>query len=235
MLPPYKGVNELLPVAAIKPPNCENLLNFNTTQAGIALRNGDSTYHTVVPAAASYVLGLFTYGGNGGIFMALQDKSTFVIKIFDVDIGTSPAGVVYTTAAASQAGVFVSTFYDGSLFLYTPSDTTLAPGIRYNGSAWSAVAYTGNTGNFYPGGGNVYNHRQYMTQVGEAAYWYTPLDSPASGVCTKVDLTGIFSEKCVLAGIASMTLAETVSSVTYQAFHFKHRRSALLYGRLSER
>ncbi len=217
MLPPYKGVNELLPVATIKAPYCETLLNFNATAGGIELRNGDSIYHVLTPATTCNILGLFTYGPSGGIFIALQDNSGGAnngkIYIYDVDANS----IVYTSAAAASTVNLDSVFYDGTLFIFPTGDHTLSPGIKYNGSAWAAVGYTG-AGNFYPIAGNIFNHRQYMPQIGELAYWYSPIDSPASGTCIKVDLSGIFEEGSELAIIASTTISETISSVIYQSF-----------------
>ena len=44
---PYGGIDQKTPIAVLKSPYCEELLNFNTTQAGLELRNGDTKYGTM--------------------------------------------------------------------------------------------------------------------------------------------------------------------------------------------
>ena len=185
--------------------------------AGISLRKGDSKFTWLSPAAtdsSSLNMGIFPYGDGGitGSKLIVPVASSFANAIWFYDLETQ--ALLYTTASAN-AGSFTSLYFNKYLYFF-PDTSTLAPGYYWNGTAFGVCGYTG-TGNFYPIGGNVYNHRAYLAQLNEAAYWYSGIDQ-ISGACTKIDLSGIVEQNCTLSSIASFTLSDQTTTQEYQAF-----------------
>lgn len=211
---PYQGVNEKIPAAGLKSPNCETLLNFNTNQAGISLRKGDAKYSTFT-RAISDPLGLYPYGDTK-LFAAVYRSFGAGIDFTDAETGT----VEFTTGNQLSITAVNSLFFNNYLFFFF-NTATFAPGYHWNGAAMAATTYTGNVANFWPIGGNVYNKRAYLIQLNEPAYWYTPL-SAITGVCTKVSLGEFLQQKATLSAIASFTLSENATIQYVQAFIFSN-------------
>ena len=215
--PPYGGVNELVPVVALESPDAENLLNFNTTRAGVVLRYGDSKYATrAISAGSTTNNGLAAYGDTK-LFALITNISTTKIDFWDVDAGS----IAHSTAAYAGTGVFSSsTYFNKYLFCFS-NDANLTPGIYYNGSAFGTIGYTGS--GFTPvGGGNAYRNRHYIIQSGEAAFWYSNIEA-ISGALTKVDLSSIASDKCTLVNISTVTLTDNIGSTDLlQTFIFSN-------------
>ncbi len=210
---PYLGVNEKDPIAAVKSPYCQNLFNFNVTTAGISLRNGDSKFSWISPAATvstSISMGFFPYGDTKLISL-VKNTATGFIDFYDCETGVSGL----TTINSNLTFSFSTVYFNKYLFFF-PNTSTLAPGYYWNGTAYGVCGYTG-TGSFYPVGGNVYNHRAYLIQLAECAYWYSDIDA-ISGACTKIDLNGLVENSCTLSSIASFTLSDQTTTEEYQAF-----------------
>lgn len=214
---PYQGVDQTVPKAALQSPFCENLLNFNTSQAGITLRNGDVKYKVRTLSFSTSETNSLNRYGDSKLYAVDLNKLTNEIDIYDVDTGTlamsSASGGTVTRAEV------LTVYFNKYLFFFT-RDTVLKPGYYYNGTAFGSTGYTG-SGTFWPYGGNVYNNRGYFVQYNEAAYWYTGIDA-ISGACTKIDLSGIVSQNCYLMGIASITVSDAVTNVVYQSFIFSN-------------
>lgn len=209
---PFLGVNERDPIAAVKSPYCQTLLNFNVTTAGITLRNGDSKFDWISPAATgsdALNMGFFPYGDTK-LISPVKATGTGLIDFYDCETGVSG----YTTVNSVNTSAW-STVYFNKYLMFFPNTSTLAPGVYWNGSAYGAVGYTGS--NLWPIAGNVYNHRAYLVQLNECAYWYSGIDQ-ISGACTKVDLNGLVEQNCTLSSIASFTLSDQTTTEEYQAF-----------------
>lgn len=210
--PPYSGVDEQNPIQSVKHPYCEYLMNFNTTSAGIALRNGDSTFDTFTrPSISNTNMGLFAFG-NSKLIVPIK-ASGADIRFYDAETGVNG----YTTGAPVNTSAWTSMYFMGRLYFF-PDTTTLMPGVYWDGAAFGATGYTGAT-TFSPIAGAVYNHRAYMIQRSEAAYWYSEIDS-VTGACTKVDLSGIIEQSATLSSIASFTLSDQVTTESLLAFVF---------------
>lgn len=208
---PYAGVKQQIPKAALQSPYCENLLNFNVTQAGISLRHGDAKYKAYTNR---YGCRLVAYG-NTKLFFATLNASTAKDEVYDVVAGT----IVYTSAAATGTTEFFDLYFNKYLFLFVPGVASADyPGLVYDGTNWGIVGYTG-TG-FAPNGGAVFNSRAYIIQSLEAAYWYTGINQVTGALPAKVDLSGIITENARLIVITPITIADNVSAVTLLAFVF---------------
>jgi len=206
---PYAGVDENLPKAALRSPFCENLFNFNTNEAGISLRNGDSKYYTITPAYTPAPRKLAAYG-NTALFAVDYKSSTTEMLIYNVETGAT----AYTSAASGNDS-FYSFYFNNYLYLF--GQTVYYPGFQYDGATWTTITYTGS--GLRPISGAVYNNRAYLAQYGEAAYWYSEI-SAVTGALTKINLAPILLEKSELYIITPITIADTVSSVNLLAFVF---------------
>lgn len=206
---PYGGMDLKTPIIAVQSPNCENLLNFNTTNQGVVLRMGDVRTRTGSGASAlSAVMGLFAADALT-LFAASFDAGG--IRFHNIDTGL----LVYTSAAPVGTRSLSSFVFNKYLFIFGDT-STLAPGIAYNsGAGWAAAGWTG--ASLFPIGGNSYNNRAYLIQLNEAAYWYGGVDQIA-GACTKVDLSSIVESNTTLSCIGSFTLSQQLSSQVVQSF-----------------
>lgn len=206
---PFGGVNEQIPVAAIESPYCENLLNFNATQAGLELRHGDSI-HRKISDASRDPLNLVPYG-TAAMFIASYNQNDSKIYFLNASSGA----VVHSSTALGQDNFYPLQF---NKYLFFFSAQVYAPGFYYNGSAWGSIGYTGS--GLLPAGGAVFKHRAYIVQSLESAYWYSDIDA-ISGALHKVDLSSLVTDVTYLVAIARVTLADTVEAQSLLAFIFK--------------
>jgi hypothetical protein len=213
MPPPFGGVNQVVPVVAIQPPFCQQLLNFNVNANGVTLRNGDSIYKKIAKTNAGYPLRIIPYDDTK-LFLITFNSTTAKCDFIDVDTAT-----LITSTAFLGPSSWYPLYFNKYLFFF-PFLAGYAPGLVWDGAALGAVGYTG-TGTFSPLGGAIFNERAYLIQKGEAAYWYSPI-SAISGACTKVDLSTVVTEKSNLIIIAPLTLSETQGTTTYLAFIFSN-------------
>lgn len=214
--PPYLGVNERLPVAALEEPYAERLLNFNVSFQGLKLRNGDSKYKNIPMA---YTSGgaycppiLLAPYGNTALFMATYNGNTNKVEIYDVDAGT----ISYTSGPTGVADIWNTLYFNKYIYFF--GNSSHSPGYAYSGSGWGAVGFTG-SGTFTPFGGCSFKRRAYLIQYGEAAFWYGGIDA-VSGTTTKVDLSSEVFEKCNLSQICPITLSGSSEPADILAFVF---------------
>ena len=208
---PYGGINAKLPIIAIESPQCQTLLNFNVTNAGIELRKGDSVYKSfTLPLSSSTHNGLAAYG-DSNLFLPVYNASTSKIDFYDVEAGT----VTYSSGA-SGTSVFYEQYFNNYLFFFTPG--TYAPGFYFDGSSFGTIGYTGS--GFLPtGGGCAYNKRNYIIQYSSSSYWYSQ-DKYVTDSCFQVDLSSELDEKANLLNIVPITLSDTTTTQILIAFIF---------------
>lgn len=206
---PYGGIDQQIAAIALESPFAEVLHNYNVTQTGVELRNGDTIYTYNTPATgASTPLQQFVYG-DANIFY-----TNFTAGGNTVFVNGDTGVVAYTTAAVTGAILYYQLYFNNYLFFFNPG---LGGGYTYNGSAWAISGYTGS--GFAPVGGTSFKRRAYIIQSGEAAYWYSPIDA-ITGALTKVDLSSITEQKSSLITITPITVADDISAVTFLAFVF---------------
>lgn len=211
IVPPFKGVDDQNPLIALEAPFCENMLNFNSTQGGVALRVGDKNYTTFSNPAVSYTSNrLVSYGGTS-LWVLTHRTVANTIEIYDADAGT----VSFTSASTYANQTFYESYFNKYLYLF--SRGTYAPGVAYSGSAWAVVGYTGS--GFLPAGGVAFKERHFIIQYNDAAYWYSDILA-VTGALTKVDLNSVISEKAVLFSIAPITISDSGGTETLLAFVF---------------
>ena len=209
IIAPYGGINERLPKAALQSPYCERLVNFNVSQAGISLRNGDKLTSKSTRPANSTAFTLAPYG-TSFLWIISNNLVSGKIDIIDSENNT----VTYSSAASGIDSWSISYF---NKYLYAFGYSNFVPGFVYDGSTWAVTGYTG-TG-FSPINGAAFNQRHYMVQKNEAAYWYSGIDS-VTGAVTKVDLSSLVEYKTSLMIIAPITIADNITAQTFLAFVF---------------
>lgn len=211
---PYRGVNQITPLAALQFPFCENLFNFNTTEAGQVLRNGDASFADLTISNLNSTQGIARFD-DIYLLAWVYDTATTEMKFYNVETGV----LVYTSAAAGF-GQFFPQYFNNYLFLFSPT-AAYAPGIKFTSAlVQSAIGYTGG-GNTLGGAGVKFRNRQYIISTGEAAYFYSDIDAIAGGL-TKIDLSGILNQYSTLGNIATITLSDSVESEELLAFCFNN-------------
>lgn len=211
----YKGVNQASTQAALQFPFCYNLYNFNTTNNGIVLRNGDASFTNLSISNLNATQGMGQYGDTY-LMAVVYDTVTSENKFYNMETGA----LIYTTAAAG-IGQFYPQYFNGELFFFSPT-AAYSPGVKFNSSlVQSAIGYTGATTLALSGAGCKYKNRQYIVQGSEPAYWYSGIDAVA-GALTKIDLGGILNNHSNLGNIAPFTLSDGNNSEELLAFCFNN-------------
>lgn len=210
---PFGGINKKSPKAALTSPYCEELLNFNTTAAGIELRNGDSLWsavHNIAPVATDTFLGFVKYGDISLFYAA--EPSLGNTRYFNISTGT--ASLAHTSAASTFNGELFTLYFNKYVFTFSASGSG---GDYYNGSAWGSWGFTFST--ITPIGGCAFNNRAYFVGRSTATYAYGGISS-ITGATTEVDLAGILLEQSYLSTIAPVTIANAGQTLTVLAFVF---------------
>lgn len=221
--PPFGGVNDQFPISVIQPPMCQQLFNFNTTDNGVSIRNGDSKYKSLTQNSGGNIPVSMVQYGDSNLLLLTYRTNNNNIEVFDVD----SASVIYSSVLTGASSFFTPVFFRNYLFMFEPGN--YKPGFYFDGTTCGAMAsisgggYTDSTRTFDPVGGNAYRSRCYMIKNNSASYWYSGVNLIAGDLKDNyVDLTGEVAQACTLILIGSITLADTVSAVIYQAFVFSN-------------
>ncbi len=210
---PYAGVNKKIPIAALKSPYCSSLLNFNTTEAGIELRNGDSLWSAslaVAPKTSDTFLGMVRYGDLKLFYAAEPNSGT--TRYFDISTGT--ASLSHTSAAATFNGEVFTLYFNKRVYTFASSGTG---GDYYDGSSWGAWGWTFTS--ITPITGCAFKNRAYFVGRDTAIYAYGEI-SAVTGATTEVDLAGVILQQSSLSTIAPITVANAGQTLTLLAFVF---------------
>lgn len=210
--PPYRGVNDKLPIIAVQSPQCEELLNWNIFEGGIKLRSGDGFgFQSGLISIDPFRMDSLIAYGTTRLYAIYSYNTLGLAAVFNFETGTEE----YTYALGAFINDYFATLYFNNYLFIFPY-TSANAGFQYSGAAWAVLGYTG-TGTFKPFGGNIFKNRSYLIQKDEAAYWYSAINAIA-GALTKVDLSTIVSEKTFLAAIGSFTLSDQQTTDVYQVF-----------------
>lgn len=211
---PFQGKNTRASEMVLANPQCRDLLNFNTTENGIELRHGNPRYSKWNRQNTSSTPILLAPYSEGEFYLATFDDVANNVDVYNVQTG----GVVYTIAQSVVPEMQFLAF-SRSLYFFIRTGTG-APGFYYNGAAWAPIGWTSASGAWVPFGGNSFKNRAYVLSASTssgAIYFYSGI-SATSGPMTLVNLNGIFSTWCYLVAIASTTVADNISSQSFQCF-----------------
>jgi len=206
---PFKGIDQRTPIAALQNPFCEDILNFNVSQAGLELRNGDSVFNQI-STSFDVALSIAPFDETK-LLLASWDGFTNKINIRNVE---TEAVLYSSTPTSVNYSEFYHSVFNKYLYFFT-ADATFAPGYYYDGTTVGAIGYTGS--GFLPVGGAAFRNRHYIIQSGEAAYWYSGISS-VSGALTKIDLSGIVKSVTELAIIAPIAISDNIATAQILAF-----------------
>lgn len=214
---PYGGQNTNTPQAVLSSPSCLTLFNFNTTEAGISLRNGDAKWtsqslNTSGGVTIEEVRGLVQYG-QSKLFQAVSTNLS-TTRYYDISTKGGAPSLAYTSASGI-GGTIYSTYFNKRVFTFGSFSST---GDYYDGTSWGAWTYT-MPASFNPIGGCVYKNRQYFVGRASSDYGYSKIDA-VSGEVTKVPLGGVVAEDSNLAIITPVSISKETSSVKLLAFVF---------------
>lgn len=216
---PLGGVNERVPIIVVQSPQCEVLLNFNVTEAGIELRHGDSKLYkfTATPSTDVLVPLLSVNYQDSKLIVLVYNSTLTKHQFYDAVTGT----LIYTQSSTSvSANYFQVVVFNRYIFFTTYQG--LAPGYVYDGSTITTIGYVAaDGGSFLPYGGNAYKNRCYLIEQGTCEYLYSEIEA-ISGDMQRVDLSSLTEEVTELSIITSITVADNVSSILFQCFVFKN-------------
>ena len=211
---PFLGIKQDTPVAAIESPYCENLLNFNTTDIGVSLRNGDSTWSStknVAPSTTDTFVGFVKYG-NTKLFYA-ADQNAANVRYFDITSSGTPSVAHTSTTLASPSEIFTM-YFGNRVFIFGDN---VAAGDYFDGSSWGAWGFTFST--ITPVGACGYKNRAYFMGWNSTIFSYGGIDA-VTGATTEKDLSGVILEKSTLSTIAPVTVANAGQTLQLLAFVF---------------
>lgn len=209
---PYGGMNKKTPIAALNSPYCENLINFNTTDAGIELRHGDKLWtatKNVSPISTDFFLAFLKYG-ELKLFYSTQG-STGNNRYFDIT--TSTPTLAYTSTTVINGEIF-SLYFNKNLYSF---GTTTSVGDVYNGSTWGAWGWS--FPSIAPIGGCAFKNRAYFVGRATAIFGYGGIDA-ITGSVTEKDLSGVILQQSYLSTIAPITIVSNGSTLQLLAYVF---------------
>lgn len=227
--PPYKGQNDQFPLIAIQSPYAERVQNFNNKKGSLNLRNGNDRFATLAITTVG-PKNIAAYG-TSNLFLLVEDPNTNLLKWYDVTAGgvINPATPVRTLATGGDDEIHTLFFRD---YLFYFGESGLAAGVggpqTYNGSAWALSGYTW-PASFNPFGGCVHKNRGYFINRNGPSYGYSPIDSPASGTITEVNLSSVVSSKANIYAMASLSMTENITADNILSIMFANGE-ILIYG-----
>lgn len=205
---PYGGVDSSVPTAALKNPYCQTLLNFNVTQAGIVLRNGDSMVTRLASGGTKSPIKFHRYGDTSLFFSALNN-TTVKSDVYNAATGA----LVYSSGAGTQP-LWTSVYFDNYLFLLSLGSRS----AQYDGTTWGGWGYSGYASETFTCG-TPFKQRLYLGTDTGATYYYSGIASVA-GALTKVDLGSVLTFPAQISSISPLTLSDNVSTDTLLSFVF---------------
>lgn len=226
---PFLGQDTLTPTAVLKSPYCETLFNFNTTEAGVSLRNGDSIWASKAlnstGGATEERFRSFIPYGTTQLFMAVQcSGGVTAVRYYGISTEGGAPTLEYTSVSGIGGEIFYN-YFNGRVFTFGNFGTGV--GDYYDGSAWGASTYSF-AGGAEPVGACTFKNRQYFILKDSSSYGYSELEA-VTGTVTTVPLAGVIAEKGTLLVIAPITLSNQVSSEQLLAFVFS-TGEVLFYG-----
>lgn len=201
---PYMGFNQVYPLAIIRTPNAETLLNFNPTEGGLFLRHGDD--EILLGGAGQPYLAIDLVEVENELVSVLYDQTADTIVFKECPSET----LLYTSPILAGADALCN---PGTFKKYTyfwGSDS-----VRSSAGVWGGIGYTGlgSTGI----GSVAYKSRNYIINRDSTKYNYSEVNA-ISGFTHEVDLEGQSSSNSNIAIVARITIADNVSAVDLIAF-----------------
>lgn len=215
--PPYGGVDLKNPLVALQSPNCENLLNFNLSNVGAELRNGDSISYNFALTGTNgrYALDLHPHEAASKLYISTLNNQTSNYEIYDTS-GTLVYTFVPLFILLNSVPRISNVYFNKNTYFF-PNKAVNA-GHKVDAAGTFAVSgYTGDVGTPKLIGGAVYKNRLYGIEYQEAGYWYSGIDS-TSGEMIYVDITGLTESKCTLSSIGTFTISDQVTTEVFIAF-----------------
>jgi hypothetical protein len=199
---PFRGMDQSTPIAVLQNPFCQNLVNFNVTEAGLSLRNGDSKHATLPYSALTYqlVMGIFAFSGQAVLVAMTSAGLRYYTIQEDGTIATSHTGVTSTFFPVNAA------IFAGYIFFFKG---ITAGGFldKWDGTTWSTIGYTGIAG---ARSGCAYKSRFYLVNL-STSYYYSDINA-ITGAVTEVPLAGILRYKSPIAIVTSISIGDSISS-----------------------
>lgn len=198
---PFKGIDQLTPVAALSSPFCETLLNYNTTGAGIELRNGDSVFSDVPNTGGVTehdIRGLFTFQNQA----IVASKTDLGLKYYIGDKNTPLAFAANSTGGVSTSVLF-SFEYMGYIWFTKENGGFLD---KFDGTTWSAIGFTGASSAI---GGVAYRNRAYFYQ-GTTIYFSNV--QAISGALSSIDIASVLNITSNIVLLGSMTTGDDIEA-----------------------
>jgi len=224
--PPYKGQNSQIPLAVLRSPYCERLINFKTLFGKTQVRNGSSAFAVALAAINTIPIGLFSYESSTNPIMVLVTLSAGnQASYYDIDTaGTVTARAVNTAAGAINPPIQAS-YFRNYLFFY--GDGSLAAGAggpnAFSGTWINPMPVSSYTwpASFNPLVGTVHKNRQYAVGKSSRSYAYSGINA-ISGAMTEVNLSDVISSECELFLIKSLSTSNSTNIQNVAAFIFNN-------------
>lgn len=200
---PYMGLNTKYPLAMLKAPYAEGVINFNPINDGLVLRNGDSFYKT-------------GNGANDNLDIVTIDDDNLVALSFDA------AGLIYFRDVLANTLLFTSTTVGVGVypninpsFFHRYTFFWGCDAVRSDAGVWGTIGYTGlgATGK----GAVPYKNRNYIINKDSTKYNYSEINAIA-GFTHEVDLKDVSTTGANIACVTRITISDNVSTVDLLSF-----------------
>ncbi len=224
--PPFRGQSAQVPIAVLKSPYCEKMLNFKTKPGKVELRKGSSLFSSVSAASGHTVVGLFSWESVSSpvLILITYDPTANKLNYFSINSAGTATFRSLQSATGETTSPVQGSYFRNNLFFF--GDIALAPtnGPTVFNGTWvnpmPVASYTWPT-SFFPLYGAVHKNRHYIINRNTKEYGYSDINSIAGSV-TRIDLSDVVTSECELFLIRSIGLNETTSQQNVAAFIFSN-------------
>ncbi len=209
--PPYLGQRDDIPIAALKGPYCQRLLNFNTKNSKVSLRKTDTSFGTL---AAGSVVGLARYGTGNKLIVCANIGGANALRVLDMTAGGGGSSL-YNPAVANTFTFTTFNEFNGSFYIWGDNSLATLGGVYYNGTtgSWGSTPYTLPVG-FTPIASTTFKRRHYILKNQGTVVAYSDLDALTGTLATR-DFASELSLGGYFVGIKTVSLSNNIRAEKY--------------------
>lgn len=216
--PPFQGFYDRVPVAAIQPPYCQRMINFNSDQGVVSYRHGDLAYIFGYPSAI-YSLGLVA-AGDQHIYLLARGTLASDVGIIDVTNTGIPAPAALGNLVGGVGATVTQAFgcdFSRYTFIFGVNNTTTVITGMVSISPTSALTYNPYTFSdvtFVPTNGYAYKSRLYIIGRSDFRLGFTNIGAIAGPVEVQ-DFADVFTKNGKLVAVRAVSISDNVAAQVF--------------------
>lgn len=208
--PPFKGLMDRVPLAAVEYPYAEKIYNWNVSNGKCSLRKGDQYWGRATANNADPIVNLKSTNITGSeddrlIGMVLINNGAGGINWYDYS--TTTPSLMYSNGALALDNDIHTAEFNGYVYWWGHLGLSVVDGVYYSGSAWGTTPYTYSIG-FVPFASTAHRSRHYIYELFSTKIAYGGVDA-VTGTAKVMDIGSAFRNKCFIWGLRSISVTGT--------------------------